>query len=107
MKWPGSNTKKKKVTWSDNVDITVDAETTYYTATQCADIFVIVDKTQIPITLAVPARADAVNATPNTAEATLDRDEAAPMVGQCKAPNTPAWTTLLASAEATQRVGTG
>ena len=34
---------RKKIRWSDKVNITVDAETAYYTATQHAEIFAITD----------------------------------------------------------------
>ena len=59
IKLPRYNTKikeKKKVTWSDSVYITVDAETAYYAATQDTNNFAIVEDTQIPITLSCPAR---------------------------------------------------
>ena len=63
IKQPGPNTKnkeKKKVTWGNNVCITVDAETAYYAPTQHADIFAIVEDTLIPIT-------PSFSATPNLA----------------------------------------
>ena len=75
---PGSNTKnkeKKKVIWSDNVYITVDAETAYCAATQHADIFAIVEDTQILITLPFPAGPNPAETTPNAEEATLDTAE--------------------------------
>ena len=78
MKQPGSNTKnkeKKKVTWSDNVYITDDTETAYYAATQYADIFAIVEDSQIPISLSFPARPSPAETTPNAEEAMLDTAE--------------------------------
>ena len=90
MKQPGSGNKKKKVTWSDDVHNTLDAETAYYAATLHADIFATVDDTQIPITPTVPARPDAT--------------EAVPVVKQCTPPNTPVHTTSVASTKAAQRV---
>ena len=111
MKQPGSDTKKKrkKVTWSDHVYITVDTETAFYAATKPADIFAIVDDTQIPITLLVPFRPDAAEAetTQNAAKATLDATEATPAVEQCTTPNMPAQTTSVVSTETIQRLRTG
>ena len=90
MKQSGSNKKKKKVNWPDDVPITVGAETACNTATQHACIFATTDNTQIPITSARP-----------------DETETTPAVVQCRAPHMPAPITSVFLNEATQKVRTG
>ena len=50
---------RKKVSWFDKVNITVDAETAYYPATQHAEIFAIMgDAEPVPVNLIVPVVPD-------------------------------------------------
>ena len=90
---------KKKVTWSDEVHITLDAEAAHYPATQHADVFAITDQEQIiPVSLAIPAEPPAV---PNAEQAEPAASTKEPT------PNMPVQTPPAASAEATQRVQGG
>ena len=94
--------KKRKVTWSDNIYVTVDADTAYFAATQHDDIFATVDNAQIPKILSLPAWPDPVETTPTAAENILDTAEAETIPDAAEAQ-----TTQVASTEAIQRLRTG
>ena len=92
---------RKKVSWSDKVNIMVDSVTAYFTATQHAEIFAITDDAEpVPVTLAVPAVPDdelvpaASKAEPEVPASAEEPDSHLPMQ-----------TSPVASAEATQSPG--
>ena len=90
MKYTTASTKKK-VTWSDEVHITLDTEAACCAGTQNADVFTITDQEEtIPVSLAIPAEPNA-----EQADAAASAEE--------PSPNMPVQTSLVASVEATQR----